>query len=338
VATVLRMPLPPSTPSRATSSTGSLARANRRDSDEDETMIERIIVGIDQGNLADDAITAGLDMADVLGAEVEFVHGVQLEGPLGGSAASRRWAHVTAQGLERARDLCFERMRPFADHHLLSSDSLEERLVVRPEPGARALLAHAAETRADLILIGSHRHRRLFDFGGTGRTVLAHSTCAVWMQPAPPRPLRRILAPIDLSESSNLILGMAGSVARIFGAEVSVMNCFRPPLFAYDGDTTEPISPHYVIDEARDSEREEFGRFLEQFDWPGAAIDAIETEGEPWTEILSRQGNFDLIVMGTHGRTGFARAVLGSVAYRVLKSAKIPILVVPIPTHAYGAA
>ena len=137
---------------------------------------------------------------------------------------------------------------------------------------------------------------------------------------------------------ATLVLGMAGSMARIFNADVSIMNCFRPPLFAYDGDTTEPIGPHYVIDDARESEREEFGRFLEDFDWPGAEVDSIATEGEPWTEILARQDEFDLIVMGTHGRTGFARAVLGSVAYRVLKSARIPILVVPIPTHAYGAA
>jgi len=107
-------------------------------------------------------------------------------------------------------------------------------------------------------------------------------------------------------------------------------------MFAYDGDSSEPAGPHYVIDDVRKTERTEFEAFVEDFDWQGVGATTITAEGEPWTEILARQDDCDLIVMGTHGRTGLARAVLGSVAYRVLKGAHRPILVVPLPEHAFG--
>ena len=52
-------------------------------------------------------------------------------------------------------------------------------------------------------------------------------------------------------------------------------------------------------------------------------------EAEPAIELVSLQDEFDLIVLGTHGRTGVAKALLGSVAAELLRKADIPVLVLP---------
>ncbi len=298
-------------------------------------MIKRIVVGIDRGELADHAIVFAMDLAESFGAKLDLVHGAGLEPPLRGIAATARWAEVSRLSLEDSRAACTERVGRVVEHPSYVRVPVEDYLTVTPRAAARAILDFAREHGADLIMIGAHRHRGLFDFGGTGRTILARSECPIWVQPEEPSDIRTILAPIDLSPSSILVLEAARAMAGSFGASVHAMNCFLPPYFAYDGDTSEPSGPRYVIEDARRGEREEFHELVSSFDWKGVPASTICAEGDPWTEILERQDDCDLIVMGTHGRTGLARAVLGSVAYRVLKGSHRAILVVPQPAHAY---
>jgi predicted phosphoribosyltransferase len=60
-------------------------------------------------------------------------------------------------------------------------------------------------------------------------------------------------------------------------------------------------------------------------------VDIVVVEGTPWQEIdgVARERRVDLVVMGTHGRRGIARALLGSVAARVLRTASVPVVTVP---------
>ncbi|MEW6074337.1 MAG: universal stress protein [Planctomycetota bacterium] len=299
-------------------------------------MIERIVVGIDRGRLADHAVLAALALADAFGAQLDFVHGADHETAGRRLAAAARWKEAAATAIERARAECVERLARLAAHPRLARPSLVDRVFVHPTSPPRALLEHVAASRADLLVLGAHRHRPLLDFGGTGRSILARSTVPVWVQPEAPREIHTILAPIDLSPASELVLDRARSMAQTFGARVLVLSAFRPPLFAYDAEDGGASGPTYVIDDARNEERAELTALLDGFAWGGVPAETILAEGEPWTEILDRQDDCDLVVMGTHGRTGFARAVLGSVAYRVLKGARRPVLVVPLPEHAYG--
>jgi nucleotide-binding universal stress UspA family protein len=145
----------------------------------------------------------------------------------------------------------------------------------------------------------------------------------------------RILCPTDYSQFSQRAMRRAVELAGWFGARVTavhVTSTTPPGLMAtgYGGFAA-------ISDQVLRTWREEEARRLESFVAP--FLDAgvpIATElvpgavGNPWREIktLAEDLPADLIVMGTHGRTGLHRALLGSVAERMLRVAPCPVLTV----------
>ena len=143
---------------------------------------------------------------------------------------------------------------------------------------------------------------------------------------------RHILAPTDFSEAATRALRLAVELARAHGAELTVLAVGVPPSLYGAG-----MGPHGTssalwseVDRRLTDER---GRLLEQV--VAAEIpDSIHRhvtlrEGYPTDEILAEaaERGADLIVMGTHGRTGVNRVFLGSVTARVLRNATIPVLI-----------
>ena len=125
------------------------------------------------------------------------------------------------------------------------------------------------------------------------------------------RPVQHILVATDFSESADAALEVAIQYARIFRARLHLVHVFA----VGELDVTQLLA-----DAAARAE-------------PDVPVSVAGTGGDPAEEILryaSRQP-VDLIVVGTHGRTGVSRLLLGSVAERVVRGAGCPVLVVPVP-------
>ncbi len=139
------------------------------------------------------------------------------------------------------------------------------------------------------------------------------------------KPIKTILYPTDFSENAAPAFHLACALARDHGANVLVLHVCPPPL-ARDA---------VVMGRQADGCHEELWQRLRRFQAPGltACVRHRLVEGEPVAEILraARAWNCDLIVMGTHGRTGLPRLLLGSVAERVLRQAPCPVLTVKTP-------
>ena len=140
--------------------------------------------------------------------------------------------------------------------------------------------------------------------------------------------IKRILCPVDFSDFSRHALDSAVAIARQQHAAVTVLYVLPPPQSVYP-----PIGPAAYVPYVYTAEDlREFQQTLERFvaavDYPVTAV-AVEALVVP--EILKRAAELpaDLIVMGTHGRSGFDRLLLGSVAERVLVKATCPVLTVP---------
>lgn len=140
--------------------------------------------------------------------------------------------------------------------------------------------------------------------------------------------IKRILCPVDFSEFSRHALDSAVAIARPQRATITAVYVVPPPQTVYPAFGIGAFVPYvYSVEELQ-----EFQKALEQFvaavDYP---ITAVSVEALVVDEILKRAADLsaDLIVMGTHGRSGFDRLVLGSVAERVLVKAKCPVLTVP---------
>jgi nucleotide-binding universal stress UspA family protein len=136
--------------------------------------------------------------------------------------------------------------------------------------------------------------------------------------------VQKILYPTDFSSYSNQAYFHAISLAEKHGASLTV-------LFVYNADGTS--TPGSRGDEEAD--RRYWRNQLEQIRPvdPRIAVRHVFLEGDPATEIVryGRDAGIDLIVMGTHGRTGLERLLMGSVAEKVLRDASCSVLVVKLP-------
>lgn len=137
-------------------------------------------------------------------------------------------------------------------------------------------------------------------------------------------PIHVILHPTDFTEHSKNAFAMACALARDYGAKLHVVHVIATPVFPVVDGAVVPMSmevPRAQMREALDA--------LEPRD-QSIVMDRALVEGDPATEIVRAADAYgaDLIVMGTHGRRGLSRFVMGSVAEAVHRKAKCPVLTV----------
>ncbi len=134
--------------------------------------------------------------------------------------------------------------------------------------------------------------------------------------------VRQILYATDFSSYANQAYFHAVALAEAHGASLTVVYVYVPGTRALDSATEEA---------GRDYWRGQLGQ-IRPLD-PGIAVRHVLLEGDPAGEIIryATDSAMDLIVMGTHGRTGLERLLMGSVAERVLRGAACSVLVVKMP-------
>jgi nucleotide-binding universal stress UspA family protein len=141
--------------------------------------------------------------------------------------------------------------------------------------------------------------------------------------------LQRILCPIDFSDCSAHALNYAVAIARATGASVTAF--LVAPGTAPTPMMGSPLYPPMVFSpDDLEQFRHEVDTFVTSQN-AGASIDTVAVAGNPVPEIvgMSERLPADLLVMGTHGRSGFDRLMLGSVTEKVLRRAMCPVLTVP---------
>jgi nucleotide-binding universal stress UspA family protein len=140
-----------------------------------------------------------------------------------------------------------------------------------------------------------------------------------------------ILCPVDFSETSDIALGYAVPLAERFGARITALHVYQLMGLIYPEDVL--VDPMGTDAKLRKSCEERLDKAVGKYTTGGVQITTALREGLPYVEILEAAGTLgaDLIVMGTHGRSGIQRALVGSVTERVLRSATVPVLSVREP-------
>jgi nucleotide-binding universal stress UspA family protein len=141
------------------------------------------------------------------------------------------------------------------------------------------------------------------------------------------RPIKTILVPTDFSDGSDKATQYAAMIARSLKARIVLVHAIQP--YTYGMTETFNLVDHYtalktiagpMLDQARK-------RLVKQ----GVSVETDLLTGPAHGEILrkARRAKADLIVMGTHGRTGVEHFLLGSVAEKVVRMSACPVLTVP---------
>ncbi|MEK7483856.1 MAG: universal stress protein [Planctomycetota bacterium] len=147
----------------------------------------------------------------------------------------------------------------------------------------------------------------------------------------------RILVPIDFSESSKAAAQYALFLAKNFDASINIVHIWEQPyyfdsqvLLHTPGQTAQTIT-NYIETQAKT----ELKQFIEALNVPkNVILENHFLHGMIYSKIidLAKEG-YDLIVMGTHGRSGVAHLLLGSVAEKVLRHAPCPVVTIKGPSE-----
>jgi nucleotide-binding universal stress UspA family protein len=289
--------------------------------------LRRIVVGSSLAPQSDGVLSSALAFARWIGAELEVVHAYVPPMPYIGDPFPVAWAsdelladHEAA--LERALSAQAERVgaRP--------GEISGFRLT--PAPPALALEEAAKKFDAGLIVVGPAESgtrigRRLL--GSTSDRLLRHSGRPILLARSPFLELpRQVLLPVDFSRPSMEALAWGGDLLRAFGEAnwpaVEALFVLSP----FPDQTELQFTSSQVERLALD----ELDRELAKLKGAGPIGKRIRI-GRPGDEILAEIHDraVDLVILGTHGRTGLERFMLGSVASDVTRDAHCSVIIVP---------
>ena len=147
--------------------------------------------------------------------------------------------------------------------------------------------------------------------------------------------IQRILVPTDFSEFSKHSIRYGCELARKFEAELHLLNVVEDiyPIIPEPG-TPVPINGEYLAGLKESSERA-IQRIPGDELAQGLTIKREVLSGTPFLEIIryARKHEIDLIVLGTHGRSGLVHALMGSVAEKIVRKSPCPVLTVRPEGH-----
>jgi nucleotide-binding universal stress UspA family protein len=280
-------------------------------------MFERILVPTDRSDPARRALEQAADLATQYGATVTVLH------------------VVDTRELDRGEDVD-ERTRTARTDLDASLDDLD--LAVTPETAVRAgipseeILDYAHESGTDLLVMGTHGRTgvRRYLLGSVAEKVVRLSDVPVLtVHPAEVDvgsvPYERILVPTDGSDGAGAAVDCATDLATTYGAALHAVSVVDTGAMATDvqfdviADQLQAYAAD-AVEAVADAASE-------------AGVEETETavlEGRPYDAIRTYvdEADIDLVVMGTHGRSGIDRYLLGSVAEKLVRTATVPVLTV----------
>ena len=146
--------------------------------------------------------------------------------------------------------------------------------------------------------------------------------------------LKKILCAVDFSEPSRKALRAAMDLASRFDCELTLLHVYQMPGYAFPEGVV--MAGPEVLNELVGRIDKVLGEWKKECEDRGLTNVKTETAmGIAHVEIvrIAAEGSYDMLVIGTHGRTGLKHALLGSIAERVIRTAPCPVLTVRLAEH-----
>jgi nucleotide-binding universal stress UspA family protein len=199
------------------------------------------------------------------------------------------------------------------------------------------VIEHSEELDVNLIALGSGETEGRFQLGTTAERIIIYADKPVLVVKRGASPLiRRILCPIDFSETSERALKKAILLSKTFQSHLSTLTVFEPLLSNYFGMGKTPGESKEKVLVKR--QQQQFDRFLRRFNFENLHWAKTIRRGRPHEEILQtiHDTKPDLLVMGSTGKTGLTRMIMGSTTEKVVREMPCSVITVkqehPPPT------
>jgi nucleotide-binding universal stress UspA family protein len=305
--------------------------------------IRNMLVPIDFSAASLEAVEFALPLSKRFKAELHLVHVFEPDYPLASIATAR----LIIPDLEVGRRLRRHLKAVASDYgmnlgpgniHLLKGSPYEQ------------ICGLARDQKMDLIVIATRGNTGLKHvlLGSTAERVVRYSPCPVLVVreisgrkrtargkgSAAAAGFRKILVPIDFSESSMKGLAYAKAFAREFKAKLFLLHAVHLQYYVASDEYARYDLPK-LMEQTEKAAREQMRDLVRSTDWNGLQVEPLIEVGHPGDQICARAKDrgVDLIITATHGRTGFKHALIGSTAEYVARQAECPVLVVPARTN-----
>jgi len=282
-------------------------------------LLENILVATDLGPSAAAVVRTAQALALTVGSKIILIHVLPKLPP---SLVSMRNVRLAIR--ERLWELRTE---------LVQAGVSDVGSVVEEGVAFDQILRAAERLDVNMIMVGSGGHAEPVGgcLGVTTERLVRKADKPVWVVKAGAAPVfDRVLCPVDFSEPARRALANAIGFARAFRSELMVLHVSEslPEFYAVHAAVAAEAQAKF-----RREERHEFDAFLQQFDFSNVNWSHVVRQGVVHGEILRYAGDWpaDLLVMGSVGRTGLSRILLGSVAGKVLR--EMPCSVVAMKTE-----
>lgn len=288
----------------------------------------KVLAAVDFGDSSLEALRQGRSLAHAVGAELAVCHVLPAPADISFLFTDRETENtVELTGEEEAA-------RRALVAHARTHLGLELTEVFVERGAAYAEIVRRAELwGADYIVLGSHGRRGLARavLGSVAERVARHAHCSVLVA----RPVRTsglVVAATDLSDAALPAVVEGAAAAKRLGARLVVVSALEwaDPVSISAGNLIGVGSPAPTLDVKRDVESALRTTIEQSLVRLGIQGEVRVLEGSPAAEIVRAADELDaeLVVVGTHGRTGLARLALGSVAERVIRSVHASVLAV----------
>lgn len=222
---------------------------------------------------------------------------------------------------------------PAVDHALDAATgrnvSAESTVVETHNPVHEAIIEVTCDRDVDLVVMGTHGRSgidRLRVGSVTERTIRDAEVPVMTVRADASAPaFDGILAPSDGSEHAQAAVDHAAELSAATGGTLSLLSVVDSAVMA-DWDANVGT----ILESLQDAREEALAREADRIEAAGATVGTVSVQvGQPSRAILeaARDPEIDLLVMGSHGRSGLSRLLLGSVTERVLRAAPIPVIV-----------
>lgn len=270
-------------------------------------LLQKILVPVDFGQASIKAFDTAVMLSGYFISEITLLHVIPAE------KISKETEKIIMKNIQLE-------MKKLLDDSVFENVKSVEMLIEKGNP-MEQITEVAQNKEMNLIIIGegNHSDNEHFKLGSTTERMMQKNGIPLMVvKNEPVKPVNKILCPVDFSESSKRALANAIFLSNRLGAQLTILNVFTPvEVFSYWIDVDNKKENQIQLQQ----QKAEFNDFMKDFHINKDLHVVKIAQGEPEEEILKEIKNqgTDLLMMGTTGKTGLSKILLGSVTEKVTR-------------------
>jgi nucleotide-binding universal stress UspA family protein len=278
-------------------------------------LLQKILVPVDFGQASMKAFDTAVMLSGYFISEITLLHVIPAE------KISEETEKIIMKNIQLE-------MKKLLDDSVFENVKSVEMLIEKGNP-MEQITEVAQNKEMNLIIIGegNHSDNEHFKLGSTTERMMQKNGIPLMVvKNEPVKPVNKILCPVDFSESSKRALANAIFLSNRLGAQLTILNVFSPvEVFSYWIDVDNKKENQIQLQQ----QKAEFNDFMKDFHINKDFHVVKIAQGEPEAEILKEINNqgIDLLIMGTTGKTGLSKILLGSVTEKVTREVPCSFIV-----------